>query len=381
MSKSKGNFILLEEAIRGHREMEVRDDDDKVIAIKTVGWTSDTTRVALADGGDGLDDANFACDVADTAIMRLFNELRFAEEVIAMPADNNNNIAESEAAVLFRNIFIAKLDQCIINADEAYATMRYRDALVAAFFNMQEARDNYRHSCILVDIQPKKALLLRYLSILSIILSPICPHVCDYIWRNILQVDFSVIKASWPIPSMTKEIRNQTLSINEYIVNVETKARLQMDKYLLKHKDVQQIDSVVVRVSKTVPLYHEFVLTILKEKFPNPNKSTTSDEVIKIMSTELKSKPEFKKFITDAMKISRQTFEEAQKIGNVAYDVQVPFDELHVLEILNSYFVKALKVNTITAKMIDSNNIKDSENITPGKPGFELGVGSNNKKN
>ncbi len=52
MSKSKGNF------------MTVRDCIDK--------YGVDSTRVALADAGDTLDDANFDQLVANSAILRLY---------------------------------------------------------------------------------------------------------------------------------------------------------------------------------------------------------------------------------------------------------------------------------------------------------------------
>jgi valyl-tRNA synthetase len=57
MSKQMGNFILMEEAIKGHRVVTING------VSKSVGWSADATRVALADGGDGLEDANFSLDV------------------------------------------------------------------------------------------------------------------------------------------------------------------------------------------------------------------------------------------------------------------------------------------------------------------------------
>lgn len=52
MSKSEGNFLT------------VRDCIEK--------YGTDATRIALADSGDTLDDANFDEQVANKAILRLF---------------------------------------------------------------------------------------------------------------------------------------------------------------------------------------------------------------------------------------------------------------------------------------------------------------------
>ena len=52
MSKSTGNFLTLRDCIEE--------------------YGSDATRIALADAGDSLDDANFERTVANSAILRLF---------------------------------------------------------------------------------------------------------------------------------------------------------------------------------------------------------------------------------------------------------------------------------------------------------------------
>lgn len=51
MSKSTGNFLTLREAL--------------------VKWGADATRLALADAGDGIEDANFDATTANASILRL----------------------------------------------------------------------------------------------------------------------------------------------------------------------------------------------------------------------------------------------------------------------------------------------------------------------
>jgi len=59
MSKSTGNFITLSEAIKR--------------------FTADGTRLALADGGDTLDDANFMFEMADAGLLRLYSQLEWTK--------------------------------------------------------------------------------------------------------------------------------------------------------------------------------------------------------------------------------------------------------------------------------------------------------------
>ena len=117
MSKQMGNFILLQESIRGQRLVTING------VSKSVGWTADSTRVALADGGDGLEDANFSIDVADGAIMRLYNETKFAEEVFRASKESAAAPLSTNSVVKFQeDLFAARIDQAIESTDAVCAS-------------------------------------------------------------------------------------------------------------------------------------------------------------------------------------------------------------------------------------------------------------------
>ena len=59
MSKSTGNFLTMREAI------------DR--------FSADGTRLALADAGDTLEDANFVYDKADAGLLRLFTQIEWTK--------------------------------------------------------------------------------------------------------------------------------------------------------------------------------------------------------------------------------------------------------------------------------------------------------------
>lgn len=62
MSKSKGNFLTLNEACQK--------------------FGTDATRIALADAGDNVDDANFDETVANSTILRLYTLKEWCEEIV-----------------------------------------------------------------------------------------------------------------------------------------------------------------------------------------------------------------------------------------------------------------------------------------------------------
>ncbi|VDO49038.1 unnamed protein product, partial [Brugia timori] len=68
MSKQTGNFLTLSE---------------------TVGlFSADGMRISLADAGDYVEDANFVYDMADAAVLRLYNLLVWSREMVALREQN-----------------------------------------------------------------------------------------------------------------------------------------------------------------------------------------------------------------------------------------------------------------------------------------------------
>ncbi len=65
MSKNTGNFLTLTSAVQK--------------------FGADATRIALADGGDGIDDANFEETTANATILKLYELKRWIENVIQRP--------------------------------------------------------------------------------------------------------------------------------------------------------------------------------------------------------------------------------------------------------------------------------------------------------
>ena len=59
MSKSTGNFLTMVDAIER--------------------FSADGTRLALADAGDTLEDANFMFDMADAGILRLYSQIEWVK--------------------------------------------------------------------------------------------------------------------------------------------------------------------------------------------------------------------------------------------------------------------------------------------------------------
>ena len=115
--------------------------------------------------------------------------------------------------------------------------MRYRDALVAGFFGLQESRDAYRKACALLQVAPSQVLLLRYVRTLALLISPICPHFSENVWRNVLGEKGSVMDAGWPeLGAATATPRQIMMRMGIYLSVIETRVRTSMDKMMTKKK-------------------------------------------------------------------------------------------------------------------------------------------------
>lgn len=41
-------------------------------------------------------------------------------------------------------------------------------------------------------------LVKRYIEMQTLLLAPICSHVCEHIWRNLLKHKTSIFRSAWP---------------------------------------------------------------------------------------------------------------------------------------------------------------------------------------
>jgi leucyl-tRNA synthetase len=65
--------------------------------------------------------------------------------------------------------------------------MMYKSALKAAYYDFTTARDGYRLSTIAAGIGMHHDCVRKFVELQAILLAPIAPHWCDYIWQEVLK--------------------------------------------------------------------------------------------------------------------------------------------------------------------------------------------------
>eukprot|EP00483_Globobulimina_turgida_P010939 UN10960 len=170
MSKSTGNFLTINHCV----EL----------------YGADATRFALANAGDTLEDANFETDVANAAILGLTRFENFVEDTFTC-LDHYRDGDYNEFDILFENA----IDRAINETDIAYREMKFRDVLRFGYHILQSNADYYVAH---VNGGVHKELIQRYIDVQLLLLSPICPHICESMWAKIHKTNDFIVNASWP---------------------------------------------------------------------------------------------------------------------------------------------------------------------------------------
>ena len=152
MSKSKGNFLMMNETIER--------------------YGADATRLACADAGDLLDDANFSRDLADSTVLTLVTEDAWIAETLA-----SFDALRSDVMYTFMDkTLLNEVNRSIEATSSNFANMRFKDGLKTCWFDMLNARNEYRTWSIDSETPMHGAVIRRWAESLAILICPICPH-------------------------------------------------------------------------------------------------------------------------------------------------------------------------------------------------------------
>ncbi|MET1102073.1 MAG: leucine--tRNA ligase [Pyrodictiaceae archaeon] len=168
MSKSRGNFILLRQALDW--------------------WGADATRWAEVLGGAdaSLDDANFEPSQADAAVTELLSWLEFVKE-------NYNNTEGVDEWRLIDKWFESVLHETIKKVTNYMEEEMYRSALVEAYYNLMSKYKWY----IRRAGKPNKKLLREFIEVQIRLIAPFAPHIAEEAWESIGKKPY-VSLAPWP---------------------------------------------------------------------------------------------------------------------------------------------------------------------------------------
>ena len=371
MSKSNGTFITLHDAIKM--------------------YGADAARFGLASAGDSLDDANFSSLVANAAILRLSKELVFARETLADAS------LRSGEMTFWDRVFSAQTAAIVAEAKTAYEQMRIMDASRLACHELCNVRDAYRTACAEAAggaVPMNKDVLLQWLRVFAVTLSPICPFWSQTMW-DLIRPAFAdaqaavdlVCDAAWPVlAAPDTALLREAAYISVFCSNLRGAAARALT---VKAKKAPKGTAVahagaVVRVATGYPIWQVKViseLAALVAAFPGEDKkealanAAPVNAAVKALFPVDPAVPASKKLLTNAMAFASTVRAQFAEEGAQALELAMPFDEVKTVREHIGYLVRGIDgvtVETTTIEEFVPTEDGPISTATPGRPTFSF---------
>lgn len=337
MSKQTGNFLTLTDAVNK--------------------FSADGMRLALSDAGDTVEDSNFVTKMADAGLLRLYTYLEWVKEMIA----TKDSLRTGPTNTTSDQIFISEINKAILETQHFYEKMLFKEAMRTGFYEFQAFRDKYRE----YELEGMhKELIFRFIEVQTLMLSPICPHVCEYIWE-LLGKPRSIMHEKWPVAGPVDE---KLIQISQYVTDAAHDFRIRLKQLLTPAKGKKvKLDNAThgtIWIAKTYPPWQNTVLSTLKTLYEQ-NKGFPD---MKVIANAFKDKPELKKYMKKLMPFVQVAKENVEKNGIKALNLTSEFDEVEVMNKFKKYMINTLDLEGIDIKYSDEADDKVKEDCCPGKP-------------
>jgi len=333
MSKSKGNFLILDETI------------DK--------FSADATRFACADAGDSLDDANFSRETADSAIVSLSNEETWIMETL-------DSELRSGDQNFMDQVLVNETNRLVQMTKDSFSKMQFREGLQHGWFEMLLARNDYRSWCQDSSVPVHKEVVQRWVDFLVIAICPICPHWSEKLWKQLGKEGLAV-KAPWP----KSDEEDKLLTRQAAFLRSSLKTfRAQAGKAKKGWKTAE------ILVTDSYPQWKVDVLLWMQQQFDGKVFPNSFMKDLKAWTSENLTD---KKLIKFAMQFASFIKKEVEDVGSMAMDINLPFDQKAILVASEQYVKSQLNIEKVAFLKLGDDEAKRipdriSENVTPGKP-------------
>ncbi len=248
MGKSKGNVILIKDAIQKYH--------------------ADVIRFLIAYSGDsGIDDANIEINQSEKIEKKLYS---FYELCIS-----KYNTGSSKYRTIDR-WFECAINKTLEKVEKNYDEINTKSVIQNGFFELQNHFKWYNN----ISTGLNKEIFKKFIEIQTKILAPIVPHICEEIWEKIGKTEF-ISLSEWPKVENNKinkkiieleEIFKKTISDINYIINVNKGKCLFI--YIETNDEFDIFDERIKYIKNMFKFDNvELFKTSDKEKFDPKNKS------------------------------------------------------------------------------------------------------------
>jgi len=347
MSKSKGNFLMLDECVER--------------------FSADATRFACADAGDTLEDANFAIDTANNAVLYLFNEEEWVKAMLVARQAGELRQAGGEGEEeehfmdrAFRNE-MARLMQ-ITRAN--YSKMLWRDGLHSGWFEFQIIRDAWRDWCKQSSIPMREDLVFEYIETQTLMIAPICPHYAENIWQILGKGERMAVGGRWPEPKAEVD----KILARAYGFFKTTLKNFRNSKGKAKGKPTKAF----VYVVDQYPEWKVATLKFMQEVYEEVGGGEFAGVLMKRLKPFCTQNPDLKKMTKQVMQFAAWIRDEIKDRGQEAMDMSLPFNQTEVLQSNLDYLKKSICLEDVAVYNLSDPSVPGPDNkkalAGPGQP-------------
>ncbi|MCD6591176.1 MAG: leucine--tRNA ligase, partial [Candidatus Aenigmarchaeota archaeon] len=318
MSKSLGNFYTMRELLEK--------------------YGADLIRIASANAGEGLDDANFEFSFIDTAKKR-FNEIyEFAKQNYGKGRENR---------IFIDSWFESMIHKSVKEATENLENMLFKSAVKTILFDMHRYLKWYMKR---TGGDYNKELIANFVETQVKMLTPFAPHFCEEVWESIGKKPF-VSNEKWP--EYDEKKIDEKLEMGEKIIE----SVLNDINEVLKLAKIDKPKVIRIYVASS---WKYKLFKLLRKTFEKTR------DFREIMSEVMKN-PDVRKHGEEVAKIIQKSL----KAGGV-YEVADQDFELRVFTDSKDFLEKEFGCKFEIAKAEESKSKKATVAL-PGKPGIEVG--------
>ncbi|KAI9741373.1 MAG: 2-isopropylmalate synthase [Cirrosporium novae-zelandiae] len=303
MSKSTGNFLTLSQAVKK--------------------YGADATRIALADAGDGIEDANFDEMTANSSILRLFTLKEWCEETM-----KDDNLRTGPADVFWDKLFDNEMNSLVHQAREHYEATDYKLALKSALYDFNIARDFYREVTTAAGIGMHRDIIRRFIELQALIVTPVAPHWAEYIWLEVLQKSSTIQNELYPkVPAADPHLtaaREYVRSTSSGITSAESLQQKRKAKGKSVTYDPKQPKKITIFAAANYPTWQEKYIDLVREAFDG---TSLND---KELNPRISKLGEMKKAMPFVQSLKKRLY--AGEKPSVVFDRKLAFDEVATLK-------------------------------------------------
>ncbi|CAL5874384.1 uncharacterized protein PFLUO_LOCUS8680 [Penicillium psychrofluorescens] len=359
MSKSTGNFLTLKDAV------------DK--------FGADATRIAFADAGDSIEDANFEEAVANSNILRLFTLKEWIEEVV-----KDETLRTGPADAFADKLFDNDINSIVRETRKHFQDTDFKLALKSGLYDLTSARDTYRESATAAGVGMHRDIILRYIEMQALMLAPIAPHWAEYIWLEVLKKSETIHNARFPeVPEPSPELSAAQAYVRgtaSSILSSEANFAKKLSKGKASTFDPRKPKKLTIFAAKKYPTWQEKYIDLVRDAFDSLSVSINDKE----LNAKVGKLGEMKKAMPFVQALKRRLVQ-TREAPETVFDRKLPFDEFAVLSemlggLKRTAGYKEIEVIAVdeggkTGEVVGTGEKREglsAESAVPGQPTFQF---------